>query len=504
MTSVTPSTNHPPTPTTTRIYAFHDAVASHLLTKDPKRHHFFRLDGRSGLFAPLLSRAVTAEADQQEDVESDDEPINDTDTDMNQIDTEWPPDPFNQIDEEWPLPDPMNEVDDLPDPPAKRKRKRPAIFEDVVRAGKPPTGAHSRSRARRRHRIATQGHSVKPSVKEAIVSQAVPIPIPKFDASTLPAAHGAYGGKTEQRDETRAKKKRWNVAELLALGFQLIRWDGRTPHPLVDRTRRIFAVLAGQPNDDSYAASIKSAYQRIKTLSASAYFPAAMRRHRRGLFAAINVGLNFGKGATAPAWLDNKNHTPLATQLLAEPDVIRMANFASFAFALWAPRLYALYVDNNKRLHTHSPHLRRPFPQSVFACAAFNFGPRVCTFKHRDVCNLPFGWCAIQSLGNFDAQKGGHLILWDVKLVIEFPAGGLILLPSATIAHSNIPVQDGEERISFTQFTAGGLFRYVDNGFRTQEQLAAEDPEEYERMKQLKGSRWETGLRLFSTIDDLV
>jgi hypothetical protein len=55
---------------------------------------------------------------------------------------------------------------------------------------------------------------------------------------------------------------------------------------------------------------------------------------------------------------------------------------------------------------------------------------------------------------------------------IEFPSGALILIPSATIAHSNVPVQDGDERISFTQFSAGGLFRFVDNGSRTQDELA--------------------------------
>ncbi|KAJ7185117.1 hypothetical protein B0H12DRAFT_1040432, partial [Mycena haematopus] len=123
---------------------------------------------------------------------------------------------------------------------------------------------------------------------------------------------------------------------------------------------------------------------------------------------------------------------------------------------------------------------------------------------HRDVCNLPFGWCAVQSLGQFDATKGGHLILWDLKLVVEFPAGALILLPSATIAHSNVLAEGGEERISFTQFSAGGLFRFVDNGFRTQEQLATEDPEEYRRVMKSKDSRWESGLRLFSTVDELM
>ncbi|KAJ7328018.1 hypothetical protein DFH08DRAFT_709877, partial [Mycena albidolilacea] len=122
---------------------------------------------------------------------------------------------------------------------------------------------------------------------------------------------------------------------------------------------------------------------------------------------------------------------------------------------------------------------------------------------HRDVCNLPFGWCAVQSLSRFDSQRGGHLVLWDLKLVVEFPPGALILLPSATIAHSNIPVDTGDEHISFTQFTAGGLFRYVDNGFRTQADFAAEDPAEYAKAMDARASRWAEGLALYSTVEEL-
>ncbi|KAF8158739.1 hypothetical protein K438DRAFT_1909999 [Mycena galopus ATCC 62051] len=181
-----------------------------------------------------------------------------------------------------------------------------------------------------------------------------------------------------------------------------------------------------------------------------------------------------------------------------------MAHYASFAFSLWAPRLYRYYADYNARLGSQPPHLGRPFLKSVFSCAAFNFGPRVCTFKHRDVCNLPFGWCAVQALGCYNPQLGGHLVLWDLKLVVEFPPSALILLPLATIAHSNVPVVDDEERISFTQFTAGGIFRFVDNGFRTQAELEAEDPAEYARMAEKKESRWEEGLQLFSTVSELL
>ena len=54
-----------------------------------------------------------------------------------------------------------------------------------------------------------------------------------------------------------------------------------------------------------------------------------MRRHRRGLFAAINVGLSYGKGLAAPTSLDTKMYAPLVDRLLANTDIIRMANFAS-------------------------------------------------------------------------------------------------------------------------------------------------------------------------------
>lgn len=150
------------------------------------------------------------------------------------------------------------------------------------------------------------------------------------------------------------------------------------------------------------------------------------------------------------------------------------------------------------------PHLKRNFPRSVFVAATFNFGPQVCTFKHRDVLNSPFGWCAITALGKFNSKLGGHIILWDAKVVIEFPSGSTILIPSATVAHSNLPIAPDEERASFTQYCAGGIFRWVDNGCRTESKLAEEDPEEYERICGLKGERWQMGLSLYSTLEELL
>ncbi|KAJ7831394.1 hypothetical protein B0H14DRAFT_2365223, partial [Mycena olivaceomarginata] len=205
--------------------------------------------------------------------------------------------------------------------------------------------------------------------------------------------------------------------------------------PLVDLHSRVFAVLVGQPCKHKYQASVRAASDRITTEGIAAGFPAHMWKHRRGRFAVINVGLTYGKGCATPSWPNNKEYSPLAERLLADPYISRMANFASGVFASWAPHLYQHYHDNDEKLHIKLSHLRRPFVGSIFSCAAFNFGPNVWTFKHQDAVNLALGWCAIQALGNFEPTKGGHPILWDLMLVIEFPPGTLrVLIPSATLS----------------------------------------------------------------------
>lgn len=152
----------------------------------------------------------------------------------------------------------------------------------------------------------------------------------------------------------------------------------------------------------------------------------------------------------------------------------------------------------------HDHGLKKPFPRSTYPAATFNLGPSVCTFKHRDPLNCPFGLCAIQALGNFDHTQGGHLILWDLGLYIQFPPGSLILIPSATLVHSNTPIQKNEARASFTQYCGGGLFRFVDNHFMTEAELKANDPTLYAKRQEEKAGQWKLGLSCFSTLDELI
>ncbi|KAE9407450.1 hypothetical protein BT96DRAFT_809656, partial [Gymnopus androsaceus JB14] len=121
---------------------------------------------------------------------------------------------------------------------------------------------------------------------------------------------------------------------------------------------------------------------------------------------------------------------------------------------------------------------------------------------HRDPKDVPGACCTIASGGMFDPTKGGQFIIWDLKLILDFLAGSTILLPSALFRRSNIPVQKGEKWVSFTQYTAGGIHRWLEYGGCTEEVFAKEDPEGYDRMLAERPGRWREVLEMFSTIDE--
>jgi len=110
------------------------------------------------------------------------------------------------------------------------------------------------------------------------------------------------------------------------------------------------------------------------------------------------------------------------------------------------------------------PSLAFPYDDYPFSAVTFNLGPDACTKPHKDSWDLTWGWCAVTSLGNFDHTKGGHLVLWDLGMVVEFPPHSTILFPSTIITHSNTAIQDGEWRSSVTQYNVAGLFRWVAYG----------------------------------------
>lgn len=147
------------------------------------------------------------------------------------------------------------------------------------------------------------------------------------------------------------------------------------------------------------------------------------------------------------------------------------------------------------------PTLRRPYDDQVggFPCRSFNLGKQTATVPHTDNCNLAQSWCSITPVGNFNHQEGGQLVLWDFGMVIDFPAGSTILIPSALVVHSNTPLKTKQEtRYSVVQYVAGGLFRWVENGFMTEQDRQSNLPNQ-----QRQDNSWAKAAAMFTTISEI-
>lgn len=326
-----------------------------------------------------------------------------------------------------------------------------------------------------------------------------------FEGGRIRVAKTGYVGVRETASGTT-----YRLADLVGSGsryrFDLFEWDGRSSVAVLDSEGRIVAVLVGRPAEDpSWERTHRDAAEELERGRNALKLTLKQKRHRRGHFPALATGISHGGGQVRPGNLRNDaDNEAVLSSLTRSAPFIRLAGFASAAFATWAPKLYEYYSDHLKRLLAQDKATHRPFKNSVWAAATFNFGPVTTCFKHKDTANLPFGWCGITSLGTFDPKHGGHLVLWEARRVIEFPPGSTVLIPSAAIAHSNVPIRKGERRYSFTQYTSGGIFRWVDHGFKTEKRhrnslsKAQRAAQAAELLCQL-----EMGLGLFSTIEQL-
>jgi hypothetical protein len=172
-------------------------------------------------------------------------------------------------------------------------------------------------------------------------------------------------------------------------------------------------------------------------------------------------------------------------------------------FAFWYPKIYRHCANRLHQVFQANPHLRHIFPQSIFPACTFNVSGDTVTFLHADHNNAAGVPCSITSAGNYNHKKGGHIILWNYKLVIEFPPGAGALITSASVFHGNTRIQPGETRYSITQYIPGGLLRWVDYGFQTVKSCGQNNPELKAKLDSLATSRWKAALHRFSKVTEV-
>ncbi|KAJ6470721.1 hypothetical protein DFH09DRAFT_954632, partial [Mycena vulgaris] len=279
---------------------------------------------------------------------------------------------------------------------------------------------------------------------------------------------------------------------------------------ILDIHGRIIAILLGRPEDSDWDNVVRDAVKAMNRARRAGRKSGAFRRkdtsHRRGNYAVLSTGVSFGGGQKRPGNLVNSpKRQKIINYLLRNKSLRRLAGFQSSGFARFAPKLWRYYVNNLRLLFEHHDGLLHNFSNSIFPAVTFNLGPSVVTDGHFDFNNLMHGLCGVTSAGDFDHTIGGQIHLEQIKLVIDFPSGSGILIPSAFIAHGNTPIQEGETRFSLTQYAAGGLFRWIKYGFRSAKSLLASPggPDLVASFDGVPGSRWEWAMGLFSKPEEL-
>ncbi|KAJ3898134.1 hypothetical protein F5879DRAFT_910160 [Lentinula edodes] len=278
---------------------------------------------------------------------------------------------------------------------------------------------------------------------------------------------------------------------------------------LVDAHDRIIAVLGGVPHGSkgkewqAVEADATAAAMLCRDLST---FTETQKHGRRGDFASRTVGYGYGNGRCKP---QNYKVSGTANQnamqeLLQNNAIRRISGFQNALFNTFCHKNYVEYRDTNEEIQRKQPELRANFRNTAFAATTFNLGPRSFSPPHMDPDNRASSWCADTNMGPFDPDKGGHLVLWDLGLVIRFPPGSTILFPSALITHSTIPIQAHESRYAIIQYSSGGLFRWRDNGFQSDKSfLAKATAEERAEREASRASRWKLGLQKFTRWADI-
>ncbi|KAJ7058646.1 hypothetical protein C8F01DRAFT_1085757 [Mycena amicta] len=322
------------------------------------------------------------------------------------------------------------------------------------------------------------------------------------------------------------ERRAYSADELLGMGFTKKSWKGDTVETILSSEGYPLVYLCGQPRDTADSNwqqdVVEPATAALHKASAALYEDAPFQgvyygkrsdskrkaNTRRRTHRAETMGVGMGGGQTQPAqFLNDVVVAALMAALFATTPFQRLLGFTNAMFKTCASGLHGYYARTMNDLHSHLRHLPRLFRPalSVFASITLNLGPQTATLPHLDLLNLAWGLCFITALGMFDPLLGGHLVLWDLKLIIEFPPGSTIAIPSALLRHSNTSLQAGEIRYSVTQFSAGGLFRYVENGFQLQEQaMAGMTTDEMEARAHANMSCFEEGLKMYTQSENTI
>ncbi|KAJ7437062.1 hypothetical protein B0H11DRAFT_2255625 [Mycena galericulata] len=258
------------------------------------------------------------------------------------------------------------------------------------------------------------------------------------------------------------------VADLDALGFRRVTWDD--PRVFADLDDRVVCVFIGPPvQRTAWEATIRSASQIMRVASLQldcARLPAD----------SIRSGITYDTTLKRPRNIERmQNHNLQNMVVLAAlrytPAIQEITSFQNAALKQAAPRLWRdarrvidAVVNNDQtlnlpmRLANEGPHQPSAFSELEYRFSVAASVPRTERGDH------PPAFRAITSVGQYPYHEG-KLILWQHRIVLDFPPGSTFIFPAGVVGYSFTEVEKPGWQMIVTQSCSAGLHGFVANGF---------------------------------------
>jgi hypothetical protein len=148
------------------------------------------------------------------------------------------------------------------------------------------------------------------------------------------------------------------------------------------------------------------------------------------------------------------------------PKLCYTPTYITGCFKTWFPHVAELYEWMLLQTLINNNLLLQLLPDLLFTAATINLGQQSVTDWHLNSKNLVFGLCCIVVFGRFNHRQSVQLILREPKVVMELRHGDVCFIPSGSETHHNAPLKPWETHFAMIFYTAGGLFRYIFQGFK--------------------------------------
>ncbi|KAJ7813184.1 hypothetical protein B0H13DRAFT_2382733 [Mycena leptocephala] len=200
------------------------------------------------------------------------------------------------------------------------------------------------------------------------------------------------GEQAPQFDPATIEDREYDIDEVFGpnarIPLRFVDWKGRRARPVLTSDEYVVSVLGGQSCNKAFPEDVHAKASPSITGGLGLAHEGEPRRPPPGKSAVLDA--------------------LLFTSLFANPAIQRVAGYASCILHAFATNVYWLYHNALQSYEGYYGASSRPL-------------------YHND--ERAWGWTAFTSLGTYNPDYGGHMILWDLRLLICFPPGTTILIP---------------------------------------------------------------------------